>query len=82
MDMPDFTREEVIAKVAAEESLEGANLRGANLTWTDLRAANLVDANLSGANLSRADLSGARYDATWWPEGFDPEAAGAVLVDD
>ena len=27
--------------------------------------------------------NGANYDAnTKWPEGFDPEAAGAVLVED
>ena len=43
-----------------------------------MRGASLYEANLSGA-----DLCGACYNAnTLWPEGFDPEAAGAVLVDD
>ena len=66
--------------------MRGANLRGANLQFADLRGANLHGANLHGANLEkaklhRANLSGAKYTAnTQWPEGFDPEAAGAVLV--
>mgnify|MGYP000536544582 CR=1 FL=1 len=53
----DFTRQEVVAKVARRESLSGANLSGANLSIV-------------------------RYNArTMWPEGFDPVAAGAVLVE-
>ena len=37
--------------------------------------------NLSRANLSGAYLSGAKYSATTaWPDGCDPEAAGAGLV--
>ena len=48
------------------------------LAGATLRGASLYEANLSGA-----DLCGACYNAnTLWPEGFDPEAAGAVLVDD
>ena len=47
------------------------------LAGTTLRGASLYEANLSGA-----DLGGACYNAnTLWPEGFDPEAAGARLVD-
>ena len=43
-----------------------------------MRGASLYEANLSGA-----DLCGACYNAnTLWPEGFDPVATGAVLVDD
>ena len=39
-------------------------------------------ADLSGADLSWANLSGALYsDATQWPDGFDPVAAGAKKVD-
>ena len=76
--MAEFTREEILEKVAAEESLEGADLRGANLSRADLS-----EANLSEANLSRANLSDAKYSAnTKWPVGFDPVAAGAVLVED
>ena len=74
-DFTNFTREEVVAKVAAGESLEGADLEGGDLQGADLRGADLV-----GADLSQADLKGARYNKnTRFPEGFDPEAAGMVL---
>ncbi len=70
--MAEFTREEILAKVAAGESLEGADLSGANL----------ILVHLNGANLSGANLQGATYTAfSKWPEGFDPKTAGAVLVD-
>jgi len=67
-----------------------ANLRDAVLVeaflWrADLERANLVEALLDGAdlweaNLEDADLRGAFYSAeTKWPEGFDPDEAGAVI---
>lgn len=75
-------------------SLRGANLFcakfiGANLDGADLGEANLDAAHLTGASLRGTLLKGARYrkhDAeyelrTKWPEGFDPEAAGAEAVD-
>jgi hypothetical protein len=68
-------------------NLSWANLSRANLSWANLSRASLSPANLSGANLSGADLSwanlsGALYsDATQWPDGFDPIAAGAKKVD-
>jgi uncharacterized protein YjbI with pentapeptide repeats len=74
--MADFTREEVIQVIEGGRKCVGADLQGVDLSGADL----------GGANLSRADLRGAKYDAnTKWPvlpqpEGFDPEAAGAVLV--
>ena len=72
MDMPDFTRDEIIAKIAAGESLEGADLEGVDLQGADL----------SGANLRWADLREAKYNKdTRFPEGFDPEAEGVVLVE-
>ena len=67
--------------------LRGADLHNANLKGADLREADLREANLFGANLGRADLrvanlSDATYNTeTMWPEGFDPVAAGAVLVE-
>ncbi|MDP6417555.1 MAG: pentapeptide repeat-containing protein [Gammaproteobacteria bacterium] len=73
--MADFTREEV---VDIAHKLEGADLRE-----LDLRNTSLQGLNLTGADLSRADLRLARYnEETRWPAGFDPVAAGAVLVDD
>ena len=88
---PTWTQKKVDAAIASGDDLSGADLGGADLRWakllgTDLRGANLHGANLHGANLEkaklhRANLSGAKYTAnTQWPEGFDPEAAGAVLV--
>ena len=57
-----MTREEVEAKIAAGESLSGADLRkadlsGADLFEADLTGAYLREANLRGADLSKADLS-------------------------
>jgi hypothetical protein len=105
--MADYTREEILAKVAAGESLEGADLSFANLNQAELSGANLNRANLSeadlsgaslygadlsgaklfhtnlsGADLFKADLREAKYGVeTKWPGGFDPVAAGALLVD-
>ncbi len=68
--------------------LQGAYLREANLSGAILYRANLREARLSGADLRGADLWGANLldakhdDTTVWPEGIDPVAAGAVLVDD
>jgi uncharacterized protein YjbI with pentapeptide repeats len=67
-------------------NLRVANLRVANLSGTDLSGTDLSGADLSDADLSDAILTGAKYTTsfygTQWPEGFDPVAAGAILVDD
>ena len=91
--MAEFTRDEVIQVVEDGRKCRGANLQYIDLSRADLREANLGRAYLNGANLYRADLrganlygadpTGATYTAnTQWLEGFDPVAAGAVLVDD
>lgn len=60
--------------------LMNANLQGSILSYADLREANLWGANLQGANLSGTELDKAIYDKeTKWPDGFDPEKAGAIL---
>jgi uncharacterized protein YjbI with pentapeptide repeats len=72
--------------------LEGAHLRRAELSNAGLMGANLAGADLDGASLGGADLSGATVggasfrgahfaSTTVWPEGFDPEAAGALSLD-
>jgi hypothetical protein len=70
-----------------EADLYEADLRGANLHGVNLYDAKLYNTNLRGVNLSdtqhlkSATLTGARYSkGTRWPSGFDPVAAGAVLV--
>ena len=55
----------------------GADLANANLGGTDLRGANFEKATLSGATLAGAIYS----TATKWPDGFDPQQAGAQLQD-
>jgi hypothetical protein len=71
-------------------SLRGAKLADANLFGADLSGADLRDADLRGSDLRKADitgaqLAGARLEEAWyhspeqWPDGFDPQAHGAVL---
>ena len=44
----------------------------------DLSKANLRDADLEKSNLDETNLSGAIYNSgTKWPDGFEPELAGA-----
>jgi predicted transcriptional regulator len=57
------------------------DLRQADFTGLNLRGAQLTGRDLSEAKFDDADLTGAQYDMfTLWPEGFDPEARGAVRV--
>jgi len=69
--------------------LTGANLTAAKLTQTDLTRANLTEADLTQANLkgakltdttlTMAKLTEAEYNnTTQWPDGFNPEKAGAI----
>ena len=85
-------RRTTIPQSLRSTDLHAADLRNADLIGVDLSDAILLKTNLCGADLRGADLSGALLDgarlydalydeATRWPEGFDPEAAGAVLVD-
>jgi len=68
--------------MAGYSGATGRDLSGADLSRADLWGANLNVADLRGANLYEANLSMVRYNArTMWPEGFDPVAAGAVLVE-
>ncbi len=66
--------------------LHSANLRAVNLFTAGFREklrkyADLIDADLIKANLSEAYLQRAKYStSTTWPEGFDPQAAEAILV--
>ncbi len=70
-----------------DADLVGANLEGAELQAADLRGARLADLhpipnNPKDSVQVKANLKKAKYDAkTQWPEGFDPEAAGVILVE-
>jgi hypothetical protein len=66
--------------------LSGANLRrfglrNVNFEKASLDGADLRGAELRGTNVHLANLEGAIADATtWWPEDFDPVAAGVRVV--
>ena len=48
----------------------------------DLYYADLIGANLSGPHLNKGFLERARFNKdTIWPYDFDPEAAGAKLIE-
>lgn len=70
----------------AHADLEGADLQHADLTHAalpgaNLRGAKLQGATLTGADLTDADLKDLLYDVhTRWPEGYDPQKEGALLV--
>lgn len=60
-----------------------ADVRDVNLSGTNLQEAELQEANLRLSILTGADLRWAKYsDETAWPDSFDPEEAGGVLVND
>jgi uncharacterized protein YjbI with pentapeptide repeats len=73
----------------SEAHLFAANLRGANLVYTDLTGANLSEAILDRVNLTKAKYNikdiqkkhTLNIRPTQWPQGFDPQAHGAICVD-
>jgi hypothetical protein len=66
-----------------EANLRSADARGADFGEADLWRADLCGADLREAKLATARLAEARAsDLTRWPEGFDWQAAGVVLVPD
>lgn len=61
-----------------------ANLTASKLEGTDLGHANLEGCDIRAAsNNHLTNWVEATYDKkTKWPKGFDPEAAGCILVDE
>lgn len=77
----DLTWAQLIGTELIWAELTGAELTGADLTNADLTNANLSAADLNGAVVLGTKLVDAKYTVeTRWPDGFDPIAAGAVLV--
>ena len=74
----DFTGVDLSGRDLRNVDLSNADLEQANLTGVNLDFANLTDANLAGANLAGATAN----ENTIWSDGFDPEAAGVVFVED
>ena len=82
----NFEGAQIVAGNFRAANLTGANLRDANFSGVNLEFANLTGADLRGTNLrqiqynANTDWTGAIYSVhTQWPEGFDPQAAGARL---
>ena len=76
----DLTGANLTGADLRDADLRGSNLRDADLTGADLRDADLTRSNLRSADLRGADLRGAvANDATVWPDGFDPTAAGVTV---
>jgi uncharacterized protein YjbI with pentapeptide repeats len=87
----DLHGQELARANLSQGGLESADLRavragsacliGARLAGADLREADLSAADFTGADLEGTLLEGARYNtARRWPDGFDPQAHGAVLL--
>lgn len=67
--------------ILKEADLTNADLTDAALPGADLQSAKLQGAILTGADLTNANLKNALYDdRTHWPEGYDPQKAGALRV--
>jgi uncharacterized protein YjbI with pentapeptide repeats len=66
-----------------EANLTGARLSNVDLSGADLRGATVIGADLRTSRSIGANFKGVRYGrSTHWPEGFDVEAAGAVLKEE
>ena len=77
----DFRGMDVVFRRLDGASLILANFSDANLERASLRDTDLRSANLTGANLTDVKLTGAFYDdRTRFPVGFDPVAAGMILI--
>ena len=62
--MSQFSREEILTKIHAGESLAGLDLAGADLSYetmkgVDFSGTNLIEAHLQNTNLEGANFSGA-----------------------
>ncbi len=78
----DFRKRDLRGCDFRRADLHDADFTGADLRGADLREANLMWAQLEAANLEGALLRGAECSThTRWPDGFDPVASGARLVE-
>jgi hypothetical protein len=76
----DLTATDLRRAELANANLFRARLVDCLFARTALQRADLRSADLRRANLAGANLAAARADVlTWWPEGFDPVAAGVHI---
>lgn len=78
LDVTNFTEANL-----SKSNLSGAKLNGTNLSKAQLQRAILHGAEFIGVPLYGTDVTKAEYTrSTIWPKGFNPIAAGAVLVEE
>lgn len=76
-----FANSNLSRTVFYEADLREANLQGATLVGSDFQRARLEGADFRGTTIEDVDFRATYDKSTLWPEGFDPDAAGAVRVD-
>ncbi len=80
-NLKDANLSGILTRPHIPEDLKTAKVQTArtNLSGASLQRASLIDADLSGADLTGANLRQAHYsDKTTWPQGFQPQASGAI----
>lgn len=81
LELANLNQANLMEANLSECNLKGAWLIKANLSYANLQRANLFDADLEGANLKGVNLEQALCnDKTWFPTGFNPQAAGAYVL--
>lgn len=80
-DGVDFSGRDFAGVEFRGASFVGANFTNVRMPDADMRNTNVRGTNFTNANIAGVLFTGALYDAaTVWPNGFDPAAAGAILV--
>ncbi len=76
----NFSAADLIKTDFSSANLQNTSFLNAKLNGSDFRSADLRGARLDKTDLNGAKLINAIYDEfTQWPEGFDPQSAGAIL---
>ena len=80
----DLREANLVGASLAGVDLRDADLRGTVMKGIDPKAISFAEVERSGsvmAKLTHVKLRGAKYDSeTKWPDGFDPDGAGAIRV--
>ncbi len=83
LEYSDLSRAILTQSDLSWANCKNARLINAVLVEADLHGARLQGADLTNANLEDSNLQGAKYNKdTLWPEGFDTQSAGCILVED
>ena len=79
----DLSNATLARAILKDTDLSDADLQGADLSDADLTGATLQGVRYRSKKLNLLDAQGKPYtlEPTQWPQGFDPQAAGAICVD-